>query len=193
VSGADPIEKSHGRPHLARPRPSDLETVDTEAERRRNHGERGRFVAGNDAARNASAKRTLTRTLRQAVQETAGEALSSSDVVEVARDTLTLYGANKRSVGNGSPIVLARLLRNAVNDVLADRLTAAAIRAGIESKQGMALLEFAHKCEARAERAMVGALAAAKALGTKPPKPGAGGAPAGYEVVETEGEESDTP
>jgi hypothetical protein len=91
-------------------------------------------------------------------------------VHQVARDALALYAAAKRSVGCTAPLVLARLLRNAVNDVLADRLTAEALKAGVATERGAALLELAHRCEQRAERNLIAALAAAKALGGRKPE-----------------------
>ena len=163
------IEQNHDGAYVTRTRPSDLETVDTDAERRRNHGPDGRFVPRNDAGRDHGAHRELTkdlRAIRDAVQAVAGGALPPQEAREVVATALTLYGASRRALGNRSLVVTPRLLRAAVNDALAGYFTAQAALAGFATARGLELIDAAHRCENRAERAMTSALAFAKALPT---------------------------
>lgn len=165
------IEQSHGGDYVTRTRLSDLETVDADAERRRNHGPDGRFVPRNDAGREHGAHRELTkdlRAIRDAVQAAAGGVMPSQEAREVVATALVLYGASRRSLGQRSPVVIARLLRAAVNDALAGHFTAQAALAGFSTPRGLELIDAAHRCESRAERATTAALAFAKAIQSKP-------------------------
>ncbi|HEX3594010.1 MAG TPA: hypothetical protein VHU80_02880 [Polyangiaceae bacterium] len=186
----DPIELSHGRPHLARTRQRDLEPIDAERERSAQQGAGGRFVANNTAGAERGAKHDLVRPLRavrDAVQDATGGALAPEDSREVVRAALRLYTSNRRAVGHSELPVLARLVRAAVNDALATYYTAEAARVGFATEAGLALVDAAHRAEARAERSMTAALAFAKALGGKSTK-GSGYAP-GFEL-DTDGEET---
>lgn len=181
------IERDNGGDYVTRTRLSDLETVDTEGQRLRNHDAKGRFTSENDAARENGARRELTRALkeiRDAVQDAPGTAITPEESREVARSALRLYGAAKRSLGQDAPLVLLRVKRSSVNDALADYYTAKASKVGFDTERGMALVDFAGKCEQRAERAMTAAIAFAKAISGKPAK--GDGIPPGF--IDTEGE-----
>lgn len=168
------IEKDNGGDYVTRTRLSDLETVDTDADRRRNHGADGRFLPHNDRGREHGAHGELTKDLKAisaGVQQVTGGAIAPDESREVARAALALYVANKRTLGQRTPLVLARVMRASVNDALASYFTAQAAVAGFATERGLTMLDAAHRCENRAERAMTTALAFAKAAGTKPPKP----------------------
>jgi len=164
------IEQSHDGAYVTRTRTTDLETVETEADRSRNHDRDGRFTHRNDAAREHGAHRELTkdlRAIRDAVQAAAGGALPPQESREVVTTALALYGAARRSLGQRSLVVAPRLLGAAVNDALANHYRAQAALAGFATPRGLELIEAAHRCENRAERAMTCALAFAKAVEPK--------------------------
>lgn len=170
---ADPIELSHGEPHLARTRPSDLEPVDTSTERNRSQNNRGLAVEGNELAKDRGAKHALTgplKAIRDGVQDATGGAIATEDARQVVSAALKLYVANRRSLGTGKVPVLARLVRASVNDALATYYTAEAARVGFGTESGLAFVDAAHRCEARAERSMTAAIAFARAI-TKPTTP----------------------
>jgi hypothetical protein len=166
---ADPIELSHGQPHLTRKRPSDLEAIDTRRERNRSQNKRGLVVEGNELAKDRGAKHALTgplKAIRDGVQDAAGGALATEDARVVVSAALKLYVANRRALGTGKVPVLARLVRASVNDALATFYTAEAARVGFGSEAGLAYVDAAHRCEARAERGMTAAIAFVRAIGT---------------------------
>jgi hypothetical protein len=182
------IERNHDGAYVTRVRPSDLEALDTEAERRRDQDARGRAVAGNKLATGSGAKHALTHPLkavRDAVQAAAGSAIAPDDAREVVKAALKLYAAHRRAVGHAALPVLARVLRAAVNDALSSYFTVRAAELGFGTELGLAMLDAAHRCENRAERSMTAALAFAKAIGSRPPTK-----PEESPWFEAEGEES---
>lgn len=181
------IERDKGGDYVTRTRLSDLETVDTAEQRARERDAAGRFQPGNEAARQHGAHRELTKDLkaiRDAVQQATASAIAPDESRDVARAALALYVANKRTVGQRTVLVLARVMRASVNDALANYYTAKAAAAGFATEDGLALLDAAHRCENRAERGMTVALAFSKVTTTKPAKPGE------TPWFEAEGEES---
>jgi hypothetical protein len=184
------IERSHGDAYLTRVRQSDLEPVDAEAERSRNQDAKGRAKQGNKLGENRGAKHALTgplKSITEAVQDAIGGAITPEDSKRVIADALKLYAANRRALGSGKVPVLARLIRVSVNDALATYYTTQAGAAGFATERGLELIDAAHRCENRAERAMTSALAFAKAIGVKAP-PEARYAP-GFDV-EADGEDA---
>lgn len=167
------IERDKGGDYVTRTRLSDLETVETDADRRRNHNAKGHFLPGNDVARQHGAHGELTKDLkaiRDAVQQATAGAIAPEESREVARAALALYVANRRQLGQRAVLVLARVMRASVNDALAGYYTAKAAVVGFATEEGLAMLDAAHRCENRAERGMTTALAFAKVAGSKPPK-----------------------
>lgn len=161
------IERSHGKRRLTRPRLSDL-AVTPEHERHRDRDEHGRFLPGNRAGVGRTAVRALTRELHAIAAlmgaATASAAQTDSDVAMIAKDVLSLYVVAKRRLADDSPLVLAPALAWARNSVLARYYGEQAIVAGLDTTKGRALIEMAHKCEQRAERSEVAALALAEKL-----------------------------
>lgn len=174
MSGDDlfTIEPSHGKPRLTAPRPSDLGTVATGAERDRNHGADGRFQPGNDAARDKTARRALTAPLRAAVARV--RAAAEGEVPTVAdallADAMAVYSSSRRELGTRSTLVLSSLAVHASESVLAGHYLRRAAELGLETKHGAALVEMAHRCETQAARAMTAALAATRVLSERPPR-----------------------
>jgi hypothetical protein len=159
------FERSHGKLRLARPRLREA-TAPTADEPLRDRDALGRFATGNGAARNRTAKRSLTAALRAAAATAAAEVAQSSQIgARAAQHALALYRAEARALVVESAMVRSHLLRWAVNTALALELQAAAVEQGPDTEQGLRLLERAHACEGRAERASVAAVTFASALG----------------------------
>jgi hypothetical protein len=166
------IEQSHDKPRLTQPRPSDLGTVETGADRRQDHNADGTFAAGNKAAADRSAKRALTAPLRAATARvravTEGQAPSETDAL--LADAMAVYSSVRRELGTRRTLVLSAVAVHAAESVLAGYFINRAAAVGLDTKQGAALIEMAHRCETQAARAMTAALAATKALGGRKPK-----------------------
>lgn len=161
------LERSHGKLRAMRPRMRDLghlPSVSGSAGR----DERGRFVAGNRVGVERAAKHVLTATLRRALEQGLAAAVSAGDApetgAELARAALVLYRAGKRELQTSSVIACTHLVRWATQTCAAQHLTMAAARAGLDTEHGLKLLERAHDCEGRAERATIAALSLTRAL-----------------------------
>jgi hypothetical protein len=79
-------------------------------------------------------------------------------------DAAAIYGDARGELGSKSILVLGALASFATETVLAGHFIVQAGKNGFETEAGMALLEYAHRCETQASRAMVAALSACKAL-----------------------------
>lgn len=164
------IERSHGKMRLARPRPRDAGAATADRDPFRDRDARGRFQTGNTAGRNRTAKRSITAVLRSAAASgvagvVAAPSGSAPVPAQIAQQALTLYRAGRRDLHTDSPIALSHLARWAVNTALAQHLAALAAEHGLDTDQGLRLLERAHACEGRAERASIAALTMARAIG----------------------------
>jgi EAL domain-containing protein (putative c-di-GMP-specific phosphodiesterase class I) len=130
--------------------------------------ERGRFAAGNHIGLERAAKHALTAPLRRALEQGLSAAATAVDSpgtgAELARAALTLYRAGKRELQTTSVIACTHLVRWAAQTCAAQHLTMAAARAGLDTELGLRLLERAHDCEGRAERATIAALSLTRAL-----------------------------
>jgi hypothetical protein len=160
------IETSHDREYLIGPRLSDINDSSggTDEKRKRNHGEHGRFLPGNDAGKGRGPKRAIVGAVQDLIERTAGGSLESSEASEVAEGALKLYDATRANLGHDDPRVLAPALRFAVNVMLAGVFTKRAGEVGFTTEPGMVFLELAHKCEQRADRSSVQATAMAARL-----------------------------
>lgn len=163
------IERSHGKPRVTRPRPRDLPTADSAEDRRRaDHDPHGRFTVGNRAAAASGARRALSRheraLLATAIDSASGGQLAAAERAQLVRDTMRLYGSARRTLASREPIVLSSALTWARETTIAALLTSRAVEAGITTDQGLALLEHAQRCEARAERASLHATTMAERL-----------------------------
>jgi hypothetical protein len=180
------IELSHGKPRLTAPRLTDLGTVPTGEDRSADHGRDGRFLPGNRAAADKSARRALTAPLRAArtrlQRAVEGEPVSKVD--ELLAGAESVYAASRRELGVRSTLVLGRLATHATDSVLYGYFIQRATEVGLETAQGAALLELAHGCDTRATRAMTAALAGAKALAGSGRKRRGKTVPAGFEAEE---------
>lgn len=163
------VELSRGKPRLTAPRPSDLGTVETAGDRDRDHGNDGRFVAGNRAAVGRSARRALTAPLRAAQRRVADAAQGQAAPVADALlgDALAVYGSVRVELGSRSVLVLGPAVTYATETVLAGWFVRRAAETGLDTEEGARLLGLAHACETQATRALTAALAAAKAVGAR--------------------------
>lgn len=164
-------EISHGKLRVLRPRPRDAGTGPTaEERRRRDHGQDGRFRPGNRAAAERGARSVLERPERAlaAIVGKLAQSLSEpSERAEVLRDVRVLYRATLRALGSNSVIVAASCATFAREQVLGGLFYARAVDAGVTTDQGARFMEAAHKCEQRAERAMLHARVMAEQLRSK--------------------------
>jgi hypothetical protein len=164
------IEDSHGKPRLTQPRPSDLGSVETGADRSRDHNADGTFSNGNSAARNRGARSALRGPYRAARRRIV-EALANQAEPEVAdvllRDALLIFEAARAELGSRSVFTQGPTIAYAIESTLAGYYHQEAALAGHLTERGLELLDRAQSCETQAARAMTAALAAAKALGSK--------------------------
>lgn len=160
------VEVSHEKERLALVRLSDVGTVPTGEDRRRDHEPSGQFAKGNRAAAGRAAKRALTAPLRAArkrVQLALGaECPSATD--ELLSDAMSIYSSSKLDLGSRSVLVLGPLVTHATETVLAGFFARRAAELGLESEEAGRLLGLAHACETQATRALTAALAACKGL-----------------------------
>lgn len=167
------IEKSHGKARLTRPRLSAVATVPTDGDRRRrDHDESGRFRPGNRASAGRGATRAIERpeaALAAIAAKTPGGPCEPAELEQMLRDVRALYRETRRDLASASPLVLAPAATFARETVLAGYLTAKAFGAGPSTETGIALLDAAHRAEARAERAAVQALTLAQQLAAAAP------------------------
>lgn len=167
------LEPSHQKTRVMRPRPTDIaDTVGTAERRHRNHGSDGRFQRANDAARARRSKSAITKATakRAAAAELAHvEGAQPTDADLVAHDAMALYGdARRHDLDHDGPMVRAPAFTWSYNTALAAYYHEAARSAGLATERGMALVELAHRCEARAERAEAMALAADTRMAKRP-------------------------
>jgi hypothetical protein len=163
------VENSHGKARLTSPRVSDMADEPTSGEHQApKHGR------GNQNAKYRGTQESVRAPLKAAVGDEVRKALGGRVTPQesrlVAGNALQIAGDAQREVGVVSPFVSHHVTRFGVNAALAGFYTQAAAEAGFDTERGLAMMEAAHKCEARAERAMVAADAAAKAFAGKRPK-----------------------
>jgi len=146
-----------------RPQPTRLKDVkrrERSGERSRNQDAKGRFTAGNNAPKGRAVKRIIRRYL--------GEGAASTDQVEaLTQDTLVLFKAFKRALGNDAPQVQDTVARRARWGVLSAWYALHAAELGLGTEDGMAALDMALKLDARAERLDVTSIDLAERLVSK--------------------------
>ena len=164
-----PIEKSHGRTRLTRPRLTDVGQSGPTPEPPRTRSER--HVA---SGQNRGTKEVSKAAAKALAGEQTRRALPSATTPEasrlVAQNALQLYGDITREVGTATCFVANYAMRYSVNASLSAFFTQCAGEAGFDSKRGITMLEAAHRCEARSERAMIAIEAALKAFSRKESK-----------------------
>jgi hypothetical protein len=163
------VEVSHGKPRLTQPRPSDLGTVETGIDRRRDHDEQGRFRHGNRAAVGRSARSALRAPLRAARERIrlAVPADEPNVADELLDDALRVVSAARLELGSRSVFTEGPLISYATESILAGFYMREAAREGFLTAAGARLHERAQACQQQALRAMTGCLAAAKALAAR--------------------------
>lgn len=136
-----------------RPQPPRLKDVSAKRspERSRNQDAKGRFVAGNDAPKGRAVKRIIRRYLGEG-------AASSAQVEQLTRDTVQLFKAFRRALGNDAPQVQDTVARRARWGVLSAWYALRAAELGLGTEGGDKALEMALKLDARAERLDVTAI-----------------------------------
>jgi hypothetical protein len=100
----------------------------------------------------------------KALRHALGGSVAPAESQLVARNALQLFSDAMRHVGVPSPFVSTFLIRYATNSALASHFMQRALELGAETEKGQALIEMAHRCEARAERGMVAAEASVRAF-----------------------------
>jgi hypothetical protein len=150
----DPYELSHDKLRLVGERLSDIDTprppIDRPANVSEQAAENGRF---------RGTKEVLSAPLKAAAGENVRRALGSDATPEesqlVARNALVIAGDVQRDVGVFSPFIAHQVTRFGVNSALAGFYTQKAAEHGFDSQGGVQRLEWAHRCEQQATRAMV--------------------------------------
>lgn len=159
------IEHSHGKPRLTKPRvraTRDRASADQPRTRAEQRQENARYRGSKEATR-APLAALVDKAVRKAVPS--DEPPEASRLV--AENALQLAGDLARSVNVAHPLVAHHCTRFGVNAALAGFYTQRAAELGFDSERGLELVDAAHKCEGRAERAQVALDAAVKAFAGK--------------------------
>lgn len=158
------LERSHGKARLTRPR--------LRAVRLPTPG--GAEPPSAHARSHRAGLRALHMPLLAAAKQTVGSALGTDATpavgAEVALQALTLYRSARRELGSRSPIVVASILRWALQTAISQHLSLAAASAGPATELGQRLIERAHAADGRSERAILAAVTLAGALETRSPR-----------------------
>ncbi len=141
------FERSHGKLRPALTRASDLVATESGAKPPEARTPDGRFAAGNRAALAAR----FTHTIRKAL----GTKAASGEALIVARDARRVFGHVLRSLPSDAPPVRALLAVYARHQALHAYYTVRAEAAGLDTPEGLKLLEVADRQSQRAERVLV--------------------------------------
>jgi hypothetical protein len=136
---------SKARPTL--PRTRTLQAVDTVAKPAVARGPDGRFGAGNRAAHGAR--------FTHAVRKSLGSKASEGEALVVARDARRVFGHVLHSLPSDAPPVRALLAVYSRHQALHAFFTCKAEVVGLDTKDGLALLQEANRQSQRAERTLV--------------------------------------
>jgi hypothetical protein len=156
------IEHSHSGDYSTRPRIGDLSAVAAEPERSDNHDALGRFTPRNNAPAGRAVKVMLKRQL--------GKDATEENVQRLYRDTRTLFLAELAKMPDRSPAVQRDLASRARWSALSAWYATRAAELGLDSPAGLALIDVSLKCDARAERLGITALAISERLAKVKPK-----------------------
>lgn len=141
------IEQSHGKARTVLPRASDLQPVDPDAKPSEGRDAHGHFAAGN---RNGLAAR-FTHTIKKAL----GSKTSTGEALVVVRDARRVFSHLMRSMPSDSAPVRVLAAMHSRHTALHAFYTAKAEAAGLETPEGLKLLEVADRQSQRAERVLV--------------------------------------
>jgi|GEM_PF-3296543 len=150
----DLLESSHGKTRPPRVTVSRLSSAASEPERSHNHDALGRFTRGNRAPADRGVKVMLKRQL--------GKDATDAVVQQLYRETRVLFLAELAQMPCKPPAVQRDLAARARWSALSAHYAQAAAQRGLETPEGIELVELSLKCDARAERLGVTALAIAE-------------------------------
>lgn len=159
---SDYLELSKGKVRPGLPRVKGLAVVATEPERSANHDTGGHFTLRNKAAAGRSVKQMLKRQL--------GKDATDANVQRLYSDTRTLFLAELARMPNRSPAVQRDLCARARWSALSAWYATRAAELGLDTPEGLALVDVSLKLDARAERLGVTALAISERLAKSAPK-----------------------
>jgi hypothetical protein len=160
------IEQSHGKARPSLPRASDLIPMDTDAKPPQGRTPGGHFAAGNRIGIGARWKATLKKAL--------GNPSAAGDVGVVAADAQRVMAHVLRALPSDAAPVRVLVAVHARHVALNAYYTRAAEVAGLDTAEGLKLLEVADRQSQRAERTLVTChdLARVHAEASKRAKPG---------------------
>ena len=141
------IEQSHGKARPSLTRASDLQPAETVEKPTEGRAPDGRFAAGNRMARAAR----FTCTIRKAL----GSKVATGEALVVARDARRVFGHVLASLPSDAPPVRALLSVYARHTALHAYYTVKAEELGLDTPEGLKLLEVADRQSQRAERTLV--------------------------------------
>lgn len=153
------IEQSHGKARPVLPRASDLPVIEADAKPTIGRTAHGHFAAGN---RTGLAAR-FTHTIKKAL----GTKAAAGDAKIVSRDARRVFSHLLRSMPSDAPPVRVLAAIHARHVALHGYYTAKAEEAGLETEDGLALLEVADRQSQRAERVLVTCLDVATKMAKK--------------------------
>ncbi len=150
------LEKSHGKARPTLPRSSDLADVPTGGDRKSNHAANGRFMPGNAAATDRSAK--------QAIGKVLGLRPTADAVSVVAKDAARVFGVVLRDMPSDAPTVRNLAAMLARHSALGAYFNVRADELGLDTLEGLAAIDQATKHGMRVERLTVTCLDVATRL-----------------------------
>jgi hypothetical protein len=141
------IERSHGKARPALPRASDLRTPESAEKPTDARRPDGRFGPGNRASVGARFTATIKKSL--------GTKAATGEALIVARDARRLFGHTLASLPSDAPPVRALLAIYSRHAALHAYYTLKAEALGLDTPEGLKLLEVADRQSQRAERVLV--------------------------------------
>jgi hypothetical protein len=141
------IERSHGKPRPTLPRASDLEPVKADPKPTAGRASHGHFAAGNPIGRDSRFKHTVKKAL--------GNHAATGEVGIVAADAARVMAHVLRSMPSDAAPVRVLVSIHARHVALNAYYTRLAEVAGLDTAQGLKLLEVADRQSQRAERTLV--------------------------------------
>ncbi len=141
------LERSHGKARPALPRASDLRSTESAPKPTDGRDQGGRFAAGNRASLGAR----FTATIRKGL----GSKAATGEALIVARDARRVFGHVLASLPSDAPPVRALLSIYSRHQALHAYYTVRAEALGLDTSEGLKLLEVADRQSQRAERVLV--------------------------------------
>jgi len=141
------LERSHGKARPALPRASDLRPTESASKPSDTRAPDGRFAPGNRASVGAR----FTATIKKAL----GSKAATGEAIIVARDARRLFGHTLASLPSDAAPVRALLAIYSRHAALHGYFTLKAEALGLDTPEGLKLLEVADRQSQRAERTLV--------------------------------------